>query len=47
MKSKNIILVLCIHIILSSLVIYFFCICHLGSFSIVPNMKENLSNNQF
>ena len=36
MKIKNIILMLCTHIILfSSFVIYFFCMCHLESFPII------------
>ena len=35
MKINNIIFVLCTRIILSSFVIYIFCICHSGGFPIV------------
>ena len=41
MKIKNIILMLRTHIILlSSFMIYFFCICHSGSFPILVSIRD-------
>ena len=45
MKINNIILVLRTRIILlSSFVIYFFCICHSGCFPIIPSQTGNESH---